>query len=95
MVPAYKHLDVARSPISPKLSQDFHGITQNLPLTHMAVLALSKLYLHPLMSASFVHVCLSHLFGDITCVSEKASYGKKCIETFPALALLRQLVTFF
>lgn len=74
-VPAHKQPGAARSPISHELSQDIHGISQDLPLTDLAVLCISKAVLL-LMSASFV---LHHLFGDISCVSEKASYGKKIV----------------
>lgn len=72
------------------------GISSAQPSLMWLSFTLSKLYLRSLMSASLICVCSKRLFGDISCVSEKASYGKKKgIETFPVLAPLRQLITIF
>lgn len=79
-MPAHKQPGAARSPISHELSQDIHGISQDLGLTEVAALCISKAILTFIdVSKFYVFVCLSHLFGDISCVSEKAIYGKTIV----------------
>lgn len=75
-VPARRQAGAAGSPISHELSQDIPGISQHLPLARLAALCVSKAVLTFIDVSKFC-VCLNHLFGDISCVSEKASYGKK------------------